>query len=159
MIQMRFEDIKGCLHISPPHQKAIVCNSSQNYRVPSSNISIDEAMIRYTGRSQDTYKTPFKPISEGLKFHCAADHGFIFDFHPTSEKHGPDPIAQDIMEEGLNNTSSVVLEMISQLPKHLASNLYLDNYYTSLPLLSSLRKSGVGACGTAVPLPQCFPLG
>ena len=134
-----------------------VRNSSQNYRVPSSNISIDEAMIRCTGRSQDTYKTPFKPISEGLKFHCAADHGFIFDFHPTSQKHGPDPIAQDIMEEGLSNTSSLVLEMISRLPKHLAFNLYLDNYYTSLPLLSSLRKKGVGACGTARTSSKMFP--
>ena len=121
MTQMRFEDIKGCSHISPPYQKAIdddgrhswhgkvellmqqIRNSSQDYRVPSSNISIDETMIRCTGHSQDTYKTPFKPISEGLKFHCAADHRFIFHFHPTSQKHGPDPIAQDIMEEGLNN--------------------------------------------------------
>ena len=175
MTQMRFEDIKGCFHVTPPHQKAIddsgrrlwhgkvellmqqVRNSSQNYRVPFSYISIDEAMIRCTGRSQDTYKTPFKPISEGLKFHCAADHGFIFDFHSTSQKHGPDPIAQDIMEEGLSNTSSLVLEMISRLPKHLAFNLYLDNYYTSLPLLSSLRKKGVGACGTARTSSKMFP--
>ena len=113
-------------------------NSSSNYRVSSSNISIDKPMIHSTGYSQDAYNTPFKPISEGLKFHSAAGHGFIFDFHPTSEKHSPDPIPPDIMNEGQNNASSLVLEMISQLPKHLAFNLYLDNYYTLLPLLFSL---------------------
>jgi len=55
--------------------------------VPSSNISIDEAIIRCTRRSQDTYETPFQPIPEGLKFDCAAAHGFVFDFHPPSQRH------------------------------------------------------------------------
>ena len=70
-------------------------------------------MIRCTGHSQDTYKTLLKTIPKGLKFHCAAEHGFIFDFHPTLQKHSPDSIAQDIIEESLNNTSSLVLEIIS----------------------------------------------
>ena len=65
-------------------------------------------MIHCTGHSQDTNKTPFKTIPKGLKFHCAAEYGFIFDFHPTLQKHRADPIAQDIIEEGLNNTSSLV---------------------------------------------------
>ena len=54
--------------------------------MPSSNISIDEAIIRCTRPSQDTYETPFQPIPEGLKFDCAAAHGFVFDFHPPSQR-------------------------------------------------------------------------
>jgi len=134
-----------------------VWTSSQNYWVPSSNISINESMICCTGRSQNTYKTSFMPISEGLKFHYSVDHWFIFDFHPTSQKHGSDPIAQDIMEEDLNNTSFLVLEMISRLPKYLVYNLYLDNYYTLLPLLSSLQEKGVDACGTVCTSSKIFP--
>ena len=84
-----------------------------------------------------------------MKFHCAADHGFVFDVHPTSQRHGPDQISPDIAAEGLSDTSSIVQEMTSRLPKHLACNLYIDNYYTSLPLLSVLRKNGIGGCGTA----------
>lgn len=176
MSQTRFEDIKRYLHITPPdtaaydstskrrlwHQKVDpllnqLRHASQAYRVPSSNIAIDEAIIRCTGRSQDTYKTPFKPIPQGLKFHCAADHGYVFDFHPTSNKSGPDPFSSATIDEGMNDTSSIVLEMTSRLSKDLSFNLYLDNYYTSFPLLVALRKRGIGACGTARTTSKNFP--
>jgi hypothetical protein len=119
----RWEDIKGYLHIASPdaathdptgkklwHQKIDpllnqVRYAAQSYRIPSSNIAIDEAIIRYTGRSSDTYKTPFKPIPQGLKFHCAADHGYIFDFHPTSNKYGPDAFSDSTISEHLSDTN------------------------------------------------------
>lgn len=102
----RFQQIKRYLHISPInipkttssgrrlwHGKIdLLLNqlrqASQSLRVPSSNISIDEAMIRCTGRSLDTYKMPNKPIERGFKFHCLADHGYIWDFLPTSNQAG-----------------------------------------------------------------------
>ena len=92
-----------------------------------------------------------------MKFHCAADHGFGFDFHPTSQRHGPDPISPDNAAEGLSYTSSIVLEMTSRLPKYLAFNLYIDNYYTSVPLLAVLRKNGIGGYGSAPTSSKNFP--
>jgi hypothetical protein len=88
MSQTRFEQIKRYLHIESPsvpkekkdpstgkvtrfwHSKvdpilAQLRESSQHYRTPSTNVAIDEAMIRSTGRSQDTYKMPSKPIEQG----------------------------------------------------------------------------------------------
>ena len=41
---------------------------SQQYRVPGSNVIIDEAMILFTGRSIHITKMPNKPISQGYKF-------------------------------------------------------------------------------------------
>lgn len=39
--------------------------------------------------------------------------------------------------------------MTSHLSKYLSFNLYLDNYYTTLPLVATPCKKGIGACGTS----------
>lgn len=171
----RWEDIKGYLHIASPdaathdptgkklwHQKIDpllnqVRYAAQCYRIPSSNIAIDEAIIRCTGRYSDTYKTPFKPIPQGLKFHCAADHGYIFDFHATSNKYGPDAFSESTISEHLSDTNSLILEMMSRLPNHHSFNLYMDNYYTNLPIVSLLRRKGIGACGTVRTTSKNYP--
>ena len=85
-------------------------SASQALRLPSSNISIDEAMIQCTGCSQDTYKMPSKPIELGFKFHCLADHGYIWDFHPTSNQAGPDPVPAI---EHLTATGEIVMFLAS----------------------------------------------
>ena len=102
MGQTQFEEIEMYFHLSSPdlpntaptgrrlwHRKVDLIldqlrKSSQQYRMPSTHVSLDECMMRATGRSPDTYKMPSKPIEQGFKFHCLADHGFIWDFHPTS---------------------------------------------------------------------------
>lgn len=134
--------------------------ASNRYRVPSSNVSIDEAMIQQTGRSADTYKLPRKPIPQGFKFHCLADHGYVYDFHPTSNKSGADPLhePEDDTSSSLSETSKVVLDLAKRLPyKQLAFNISLDNYYTSIPLLAALRTAGIGGCGTARTSSKNFP--
>jgi hypothetical protein len=79
--------------------------SSQAYRVASTNVAVDEAMIRSRGRSKDKYKIPNNPIERGYKFHCLADHGYVWDFHPTSNQCGPDPVPTI---DGLTLTGQVV---------------------------------------------------
>jgi hypothetical protein len=110
----RFEQIKRYLHIALPtapretkdaqgrvrrlwHSKVDpildqLRKSSHQYRTPSTHVAVDEAMMRCTGRSCDTYKMPSKPIEQGFKFHCLADHGYVWDFVPTSNQAGPDPV-------------------------------------------------------------------
>ena len=81
MSQTRFEQIKRYYHVAAPdapthtatgrrlwHSKVNplldqLRYSSQHYRMPSTHIAMDECMIRATGRSQDTYKIPSKPIT------------------------------------------------------------------------------------------------
>ena len=72
---------------------------------------------------------PSKPIDEGFKFHCIADHGYIYDFLPTSNQAGPDPVPHI---EGLTATASIVYHLAQQLPRRPTRHwvIYLDNYYT-----------------------------
>jgi len=132
-------------------------SASQAFRLPSFNNTIDEAMIQCTGCSQDTYKIPSKPIELGFKFHCLADHGYIWDFHPTSNQTRPDPVP---VIQNLTATRGIVIFLASQLPKRRTWHIYLDNFYTSpgLPLLALLRdRLGILACGTARPNSKDFP--
>ena len=100
----RFEEIKRYFHVTPPdapQEPAIgrrlrileqLRQSSRRYRVPSKYVSLGECMIRAARASKDTYKIPCKPIGQGFKFRCLADHVYIEDSHPTSNHSGPNPV-------------------------------------------------------------------
>jgi hypothetical protein len=110
--------------------------SSQQYRMPSTHISLDECMMRANGQSPDTYKMPSKPIEQGFKFHCLADHCYIWDIHSTSNQAGPDPVPST---DGLNATGEVVYHLLRKLSGIMYWIVYLDNFYTTVPLLGRLR--------------------
>jgi hypothetical protein len=52
----------------------------------------------------------------------------------------------------------MVLQMARLLPKFLDSHyiIYLDNYFTFIPLFSLLRKENISAAGTTRPLGTDF---
>jgi hypothetical protein len=50
------------------------------YCVPSSNVSVDEMMEAFTGRSAHTVKMSNRPIGEGYKIWAVADHGYVWHF-------------------------------------------------------------------------------
>jgi hypothetical protein len=62
--------------------------------VPSSNVAIDEAMVRSYGRSSYTFKMPNKPISQGFKLFVLADHGYVYYFYPASRTQGVIEVAR-----------------------------------------------------------------
>lgn len=97
----RWEQIKRYLHISSPSKDktsgyhlptnkvwwykleplaSSLQSSFQQYYSPSSELSIDELMLRSFCRSQHTYKMPHKPIKQGFKIYGIADHGYIYNF-------------------------------------------------------------------------------
>jgi hypothetical protein len=174
MSQTRYEQIKRYFHVASPdaelfdkdrkkrlwHAKVDpvldqLRKSSKAYRMPSSNVAVDEAMIRCTGRSIDTYKMPSKPIEQGFKFHCLADAGYLYDFLPTSNKEGLDPVPTI---PGLTPTGCAVYHLVHQLQRSKYWALYTDNFYTTLALYGRLRHDfKVGACGTARPSSTGFP--
>lgn len=171
MSQTRFEEIKRYFHVAeidtpkvsesgrrlwhgkidPPLNQ--LRYASQTYRTPESNVTIDEAMIRFLGRSIDICKMPGKPIEIGYKFHCLADHGYVWNFWPHSgTKDGYDPLPSNAVQPsggGLTPTGAMCLHLAMQLPyRTMSFNLYTDNYYTTLDLLANLRSIGIGGCGT-----------
>ena len=124
-----------------------VRQASSKYYTPQTNVSIDEVMICFCGRSWDTFKMPNKPIGEGYKAFCLADCGYLFDFRMVSQLQST-PGVEDI--DNLSHTSSTVLSLAMSLPyQYQAFVIYIDNYFNNVPLFLKLRKLGIGACGTA----------
>jgi len=95
----RFEQIKRYFHVSPPTDGPIIWYMKLSplfeylraqfklYCIPASNVSVDEMMKAFYGRSSHTVKMKDKPISKGFKTWSVADHGYVwhFIFHSGSE--------------------------------------------------------------------------
>jgi hypothetical protein len=128
----------------------------QTYLIPGTEVAIDEIMVRYHGRSSDTCKMPNKPIKQGYKIFALAEDGYVWHFQLSLRQHG---IAELEKVNEFTSTGSMVLQMARLLPKFPDSHyvIYMDNYFTSIPLFSTLRKENIGAAGTTRPLGTDFP--
>jgi hypothetical protein len=113
-------------------------------------------MVRFHSRSSDTYKMLNKPIKQGYKIFALADNGYVWHFQLSSRQHG---IRELKKVDKLTLTGSMVLQMAQLLPKFLNSYfvIYMDNYFTSIPLFSMLRKQNISAARTTRPLGINFP--
>jgi hypothetical protein len=95
MTYFRFQQIKRYFHVSPPlashlstarwHTKleplcSLLRTKFQAYVVLGQNVSFDEMMVPFAGRSKHTLKMKNKPISEGFKIWALCDHGYLWDF-------------------------------------------------------------------------------
>ena len=100
-------------------------------------VAINEIMVRFYGRSSDTYKMPNKPIKQGYKIFALADDGYVWHFQLSLRQHG---IRELEKVDELTPTGSIVLQMAQLLPKFPDSYfvIYMDNYFTSIPLFSML---------------------
>jgi anaphase-promoting complex subunit 8 len=105
--------------------------ASMLYCTPSSNVSIDDCMVRCFGRSSHTYKMPNKPIPQGYKFYALSDHGYIWIFTPFTRSEG---LIETISLDGLINTGSMVHKLIECLPK-------LANTYSIKTVVLNLNRT------------------
>jgi len=93
MTFFRFEQIKRYFHVSPPtdlpttrwYSKLEPLASQlrtkfKAYVVLGQNVSFDEMMVPFSGRSKHTLKMKNKPIKEGFKIWALCDHGYLWDF-------------------------------------------------------------------------------
>jgi hypothetical protein len=173
MTLMRFQQIKCYLHISKPQDQdqaqdinspyyakvepllSHIRDISKKLYSPSSNISIDEMMIRFSGRSIHIIRIRGKPTPEGFKIFALCDHGYTYTFLPSSRVHQNREVQRI---DGITYTGCVVLHLALQLPyKRKPFNLFMDNYFSSIPLFSWLRKNNIGACGTVRAASKGFP--
>ena len=169
----RFSEIKRYLHISNPalqlsrakwFQKlepiiSMVESRSQQYYRPATNVTVDEIMIRFGGRSHHTYRMPRKPITEGYKVFTLCDIGYTYSWIFASQSSSFSGL---ILQEDLTPTGSTVFQLDTSLPYSsslgLHFNIYMNNYFPSQALLVKLRQLGKGACGTARVNASAFPL-
>jgi hypothetical protein len=132
-----------------------ICNTSKNLYIPSKNILIDEMMVRFSGCSIHIIQLRNKLISEGYKIFTLCDKGYTYTFLPSSRIHHN----QEVEEiNGITYTGNVVLHLAQQLPYNRKTfNLFMDNYFSSIPLFSKLKTMNIGACGTVRSSSRGFP--
>jgi hypothetical protein len=133
---------------------------SQQYQVPGSNVTIDEAMILFTARSIHISKMPNKQISQGYKFLYMAEKGCVWEFHPSSKAVGGDPAHVESHLLQLTDTANMIYRLIRclhQRRRKFSFNVYMDNFFTTQFLLAQLRRIGIGACGTCRQQFRGFP--
>jgi hypothetical protein len=90
---------------------------------------------------------PKKPIKQGYKIYGLADHGYIYNWTWSSREKG---LQKMTLHPTLTNTGSLVQNLALSLPRRYLT-IYLDNYFTSVPLFSELRACKFGAVGTTRP--------
>lgn len=107
-------------------------------------LSVDESMIKFKGRSVLKQYLPMKPIKRGYKLWCLADQrGFIKKFMVYQGK--DEQMSTKFADYGLGER--VVLELTEQ---EWGQNkvVYFDNFFSSIPLLEKLKAENTLACGT-----------
>jgi len=122
---------------------------------PSSNVSVDEVMVRFGGRSAYTFLMRQKPDPRRYKVFALADsNGFISSFHLAAAgiKSNLEFPRQDYYD-GCTSTAEGVIWLINDLLskpslRKRVFRVFMDNFFSSTKLFSYLRSQGIGACGT-----------
>lgn len=109
--------------------------------IPDRDLSVDEAMVKYKGRSSIKQYIPKKPIKRGFKIWMLADSnsGYITNFKVYEGKTG------GVAEKGLG--ASVVLSLTEQVQKKY-HHIFFDNFFTGINLMLDLLRRGTYSCGT-----------
>ncbi|KAK4299709.1 hypothetical protein Pmani_028025 [Petrolisthes manimaculis] len=103
--------------------------------------AIDEAMEPYYGRHGFKQFIKGKPVRFGYKFWCLCSHeGLLVNFRLYEGKDSG-------FEEGMTIGESVVSAMAKgTVPT--GSNGFIDNFFTTLPLLKAFKEADIGLTGT-----------
>src|SRR6185312_3997359 len=127
---------------------------SKSICIPSSNMSIDEMITRFSGRSMHTVRIKNKPTPEGYKILSLCDSGYTYSFIFTSRIHNHPEVKQIA---NLNKVGNDVYHLVSQLPLNKSFNIYMDNFFSSINLFRHMRNNNFGACGTVRKNSAHFP--
>lgn len=116
-------------------------------------LSIDESMIVFKGRSSMKQYNPMKPIKRGYKIWCMSDqNGYIKNFKIYQGK--DEQVSDEFKHFGLGER--IVLQL-SKSEWNKNRCFIFDNYFTSIPLLEKLKLEGCLAYGTIRPNPKGLP--
>ena len=114
----------------------------------SKNIAIDEAMVKYKGRCHFLQYLPAKPVKWGLKVWalCDSSNYYMASMNVyTGKRNDLEGVPLDITLTGLGE--KVVCTLVKPYLQKFHV-VYMDNYFTSLPLFEYLYSENTYACGT-----------
>ncbi len=116
-------------------------NSFGEHFINGCEIAIDEAMVKYKGRSSLKQYMPKKPIKRGFKIWMRADSkaGYVSKFMVYEGK------VRNEIQKGLG--ANTVMKLTEDIHGHY-HHIYFDNFFTGIDLLLNLLRNGTYACGT-----------
>ena len=124
----------------------------QEVYTPSQNISVDESLVKWKGRIHFKQYIPNKRARYGLKIFCLCEtSGYTYRFCVYT---GKGTISNK--NRSFSLTEAVVVDLVSPL-LNKGYHIYVDNFYTSLPLFRYLHDHGTLACGTIRSNRRGFP--
>jgi hypothetical protein len=131
------------LHKVRPVIEQLNLNFKKNIK-SSSYLSVDEAMIKFKGRTSLKQYMPMKPVKRGYKAWCLADSttGYILKFDIYTGKTTPN---QSKSEFGLGER--IVIKLTEGVQNQM-NIVAFDNFFTSVKLLNYLHSKGIAAVGT-----------
>ena len=108
---------------------------------PSRDVAVDEAMIKFQGRSSLKQYMPAKPIKRGIKVWVLGDssNGYFSNFDVYTGR-------KEDRQVGLG---AHVVQTLTEELKNKHHHVFFDNFFTSYQLLEDLEKDGIYGCGTA----------
>ena len=112
--------------------------------LPSRDQTIDEGMQKYDGRSFLKQYMADKPCKRGLKFYLRNDSetGYLQEFELYLGKRGPVDT-----KSGFGIFFDVVDRLTSKI-QFKNHRVFVDNLYTSVPIMQHLQRNGIYCCGT-----------
>jgi len=119
----------------------LVLKNWQDQYTPSVNVSVDESIIAYKGRTRMMQYMPAKPHKWGIKAWVLSEAktGYIYNW--------------DIYRgaEAGNTEGGITKRVVMNITKplhHKNYHVYMDNYFSSPNLYQELADVNLGACGT-----------
>ncbi|XDV26565.1 hypothetical protein PO909_030223 [Leuciscus waleckii] len=104
-------------------------------------VSVDESMVKFKGRLAFRQYLPLKPTKWGIKVWVMAESstGYVSNFQVYTGREGGSS------EKGLAHR--VVMDLARPyIGSHLS--IFMDNFYSGVPLFEDLKAHGLYACGT-----------
>lgn len=155
----RFENIQRYFHLAntmenPPrnqpghdrlvHVRKLMEGIRENFKAqyhPHKEVSIDEAMVGFSGRLGFKQYVPLKPTKRGIKVWVRADpyNGYMNDFQVYTGKEN------NVAEANLGGR--VVMDLMRPI-LNLGHHVYCDSFFTSPDLFLKLWDMRTAACGT-----------
>lgn len=118
--------------------------SFRNHYFGTRQLSVDESMVKFKGRSTLKQYNPMKPIKRGYKIWSMADqNGYMLAFKIYQGKE--ESINPEFSSLGLGER--VVLELTKSVWNQYRE-IYFDNFFSSTKLLQQLKLQKTLACGT-----------
>uniref|UniRef100_A0A4W4ERQ4 PiggyBac transposable element-derived protein domain-containing protein n=1 Tax=Electrophorus electricus TaxID=8005 RepID=A0A4W4ERQ4_ELEEL len=129
----------------------IVGNTMWDAYLPNRCLTIDECAIATKGRFSPTQYMPSKPLRKGLKVWmlCDSRSGYCHRTRLYVGKPGDDMAS-----------ASLGHRVVTSLVRGLESrhhHLFMDSFFTSVPLLQRLLQDGLYACGPTNPYRRGYP--